>query len=261
MRELQPYPVHRLIVRMSLGVALLAAVFSLDGSASPMEFPQSIGAISDYANVLDHSGRLDLAQRAETVRASLGIDVYLLATWESPTSLVGDLASGIMTRWGIADDPSLLVVFLRDEGGDWMASVQVGAGLRPPWPGLRSGVTDTIEDPVSNGSIREAMAAVFDYLEGGYALGSGEGSQSGSGGRAIRLATLCVGLAAAAWVAWRRICPRCGRFLRKETVRDPVRHGGSRLGGRSSSIYLCPKCGYQRSGERARRSRRGRRSL
>ena len=260
MRELQPYPVHRLIVRMSLGIALLAAVFSVDGSASPREFPQSIGAISDYANVLNHSGRLDLAQRAEDVRASLGIDVYILATWESPMPLVGDLASGIMTAWGIAADSSLLVVFLRDEGGDWMASVQVGAGIRPPWPGLRSGVTEAIEDPVSKGTIQDAMAAVFDYLEGGYAVVQGEGAESGLS-RAIRLVTLCVGLAAAAWVAWRRICPRCGRFLRKETVRDPVRHGGSRLGGRSSSIYLCPKCGYQRSGERARRSRRGRRSL
>jgi len=260
MRELQSYPLHRLVVRISLVVALLAAAFPMDGSASQGELPQSIGAISDYGNVLNHRGRLDLAQRAEGVQASFGIDVYMLATWESPMPHVGDLASGIMTAWGIADDPSLLIVFLRDESGDWMSSVRAGAGIRPPWPGLSSGVANAIEDPVSNGIIQEAMAAVFDYLEGGYAAVPGEVSQS-EPGRAIRLATLCLGLAAAAWIAWRRICPRCGRFLRKETLRDPTRHRGSLVGGRRSSIYLCPKCGYQRSGERARRSRRGHRSL
>ncbi|MBN1858856.1 TPM domain-containing protein [Candidatus Bipolaricaulota bacterium] len=261
MRELQPHPIHRLIARIGL-VILLVVSISAETTALQAEFPQSIGAVSDYGNVLNHGGRLDLAQRATSARAALGIDVYLLATWESPTPRVEDLAAGILSAWGIAGDPSLLVVFLRDEHGDWTVAVQVGAGLQASFPDLRRGVLAATEDLVANGRVQEAMAAVFEYLESDHAATLREPAGfSSSSGRALRVATLCLALAAAAWVAWRRVCPRCGRFLRKEMVRSPLHRVGPGLGARSSTVYFCRRCGYQRFGERARRSRRGRRSL
>jgi len=260
MRELQPHSLHRLVVRVCLGPALLALALCAHGLKLQAALPESIGAISDYGNVLNHSGRLELAQRAEAVGSSLGMDVYILSTWESPTPRVEDLALGIMEAWGIAGDSSLLVVFLRDDLGDWTASVQVGSELQRYSPNLRQGVSAAIETLVSNDRIQEAMIAVFDVVDGGYGAETDAPIRAGSS-RVLRLVTVCLALAAAAWVAWRRVCPRCGRFLRKDVSRDPLRHGRTGWGARSSTIYLCPKCGYQRSGERARRSRRGPRPL
>lgn len=247
------------MLRISLGLILLAVAASCGVAASQAGYPQSIGAVSDYGNVLDHSGRVELAQRAEDIQTSLGIDVYILVTWESPTPRVDELAVGIMTFWGIASERSLLVVFLRDDVGEWSVSVQVGAGIQQSAQDLRRGVMETVQTAVANGRIREAMVAMFEYLDGGH-LVSVSGSPSRVG-QLLRLVTVCLGLAAAAWVAWRRVCPRCGRFLRKESTRRALHHGGPGLGARSSTVYLCAKCGYQRSGERARRSRRGRRPL
>ena len=262
MRELQPHPVHRLIARISLGVVLLVVVLAPGALAVRVGFPQSIGAISDYGNILNHSGRLDLAQRAAQVQAALGIDVYLLATWESPTPRVEDFAAAILSEWGIAADPSVLVVFLRDDYGSWAVAVQVGAGIQASLPDLRRGVLAVTEDLVAAGRVQEAMVAVFEYLESDRTATFREPSAASSGSsRALRVATLCLALAAAAWVAWRRVCPRCGRFLRREATKAPLHRGGFGLGERSSTVYFCPRCGYQRSGERARRSRRGRRSL
>jgi hypothetical protein len=215
------------------------ALFALTLAAIPAlsQLPRPIGPISDYGSVLDRHGRERLTSQIETLRAELGIEVFLLATWENPLSEAASLAVALLSAWELERrGPTVLAVFSRDDGS-WDHAVVGNRALADDAPLAR--LEDELYGLVRHDRIEEAMVLLVERL-----LGDIEPSATGSRDEtAARIWPVFVVLAAAAALVWgihRRICPRCGRLLH---VRSGV-HLGQEAG--RDRVYFCRSCGFRR---------------
>lgn len=242
MRELFAHPLRPLRAILSL----LIVVLFVEAVAFPL--PRPIGNLSDYGNVLDRHGRDALNSLIADAKARYGIDVYILASWDDPFHDLDRYAVAILDAWGIAAGNTLLAVFVKT-GRDWDARVLAGTALAAAHPGLARYVQDGISDLVAHRRIREAMEAIFPALARGLGGTGGAPQKNGGGtGRVLLVILVLALLGGAAFIAHRRICPRCGHILRVQRTRS--------LYG-EDVVYYCPHCHYTRTKrERARGPRR-----
>ncbi len=244
MRELFAHPVHPL----SCGALLLILIVILYSSLV-YSLPQPIGNLSDYGNVLDRHGRDEINSLIASTKARYGIEVYILASWEDPFHNLDRYAVSILDFWGLARENTLLAVFMKT-GRDWDVRVVAGRKTALSHPNLASYVQASIRDLVAHRRIKEAMEAIFPAIDRGL---TGAAQRTGAHhkkvGRIVAVVLVFSLLASAAFLAHRRICPRCGHILRVQRTRG--------LHGEEDVVYYCPHCHYMRTKrERARGPRR-----
>lgn len=234
MRALLSHSLHRLIRLL----ALIALCVCVSGSAA--QLPQPIGQLSDYGAVLDRHGRERILELIEDAHARLGVEVFILASWENPFPDTKTFAVAIFDAWGLgARDSAILAVFVKTNGV-WDHAVR-GSSTRPdrsPAPKIEAEIAQL----VSHRRIEEAMLALFAGLSRFLDPVADPTESSGSRRLPIGWIVLIVLLTATAliWAIHRRVCPSCGRILRKEpTARDASRQQRDR-------VYYCRACGFRR---------------
>jgi len=238
-RELLPHCLRRL--RLGFAPALLAAVFAAAGLEA-VALPLPIGPVSDYGSVLDRHGREEILALVELAKQSSGIAVSLLASWEDPYNDVERYARAVLPAWGLAQGTTLLAVFVKTKD-DWGAAVVAGQATAAAHPGLAESLEKGISDLVAHGRIPEAMRQLFSLLDRELKPPPVRPTRERTGHASPAL-SIGLGVAGGLLVllfALRRICPRCGRFLR---LYD--RQGSGTTGARRR-VYYCRRCGYSRA--------------
>jgi uncharacterized membrane protein YgcG len=228
MRALLAHP----LLRLTTVVWLLAAT----SAAAAVQVPLPIGRLSDYGNVLDRHGRERLEARINDASTRLGIDVYLLASWENPYPSTRDFATAVFHTWGLDERRTLLTVFVR-AGGRWSIEIVASRELRLAHPTIETDLAASLTDLVDHARIEEAMVTLFDRLDRSL-LGAAVAPQTDAE-RPTLSPGLIVGLVVSLFVglsllAHRFMCPRCGRLLRRDRL--------------SNRIYFCRHCHYRRGG-------------
>ncbi|MDD4902949.1 MAG: hypothetical protein PHV11_00785 [Candidatus Bipolaricaulis sp.] len=221
---------------------LILAVLSTSCSAAD-GIPRPIGLLSDYGAVLDHSGREAINARTEQTERTLGIKVYILASWESPLPDVESFANAVFSAWGLGSSRSLLAVFLRTRG-DWSASVVASASTRSQYGAIADSLERRIADLVLHKRVEEAMLALFDGLDEIKRPVKETPARVGATPRpralppAVSVVLVVAATAALVLLIHRRICPRCGSILR----------AGRSTGfpGGRGTVYSCRRCGFRR---------------
>ena len=228
MRTLFAHPLRRLIPLLLLSLAV-----SVIGGAP---LPRPIGQLSDYGNVLDRHGRERISSLIDDVRDRYAVDVYILASWENPLSDIAAYADAVFDYWELNRGKTILAVFLRT-GGSWEVRIRGSDGIHAGHGRLEEGLETGLADLVSHRRIEEAMIALFDDLERTLGPSGGE-IPSPSASHPLTIVGLVIaGAAGIGWLIHRRICPRCGRFLRTTVVLDQ---------GRERRVYYCRRCGFRR---------------
>ena len=242
MRTLLPHSLRRLIPLVGFLVAVAGG-----GASCADSLPRPIGRLSDYGAVLDRHGRERIEARIDETQSRFGIDVYLLATWENPLSDATALAEALFRTWGLIERrATVLAVFVRTNGV-WTHAVAETGDLAQH--GLAKRLEAGVADLVAHRRIEEAMDALFhlvaDRVE---PIDTSPPTEEGSGSPPAKwpivLAVLLVA-AGLVWVIRRRVCPRCGRWLR--IAKGPS--VGSRSIG-ANRVYYCRTCGLRRGGRR-----------
>ncbi len=219
---------------------ILAALSTFSVAQSGL--PRPIGQLSDYGAVLDRSGREEVNARIARTEKTLGVKVYVLASWESPQPDVESFANAVFSAWGLGSSRSLLAVFLRT-GGEWSASVVASAAVRTQYGALADGLERRMADLILHKRVEEAMLALFDGLDeikrpAKEPRTKATPQKSHGLSPVVSILLVIAGTAALVWLIHRRICPRCGFFLRASRPR-----GFSRTRGK---VYSCSRCGFRR---------------
>ena len=244
MRELLADPLRALGLLLR-AVSLFAVLIGIGCPAHCL--PRPIGQLSDYGNVLDHTGRERITALIEQVYNRFSLNVHILASWENSGEDVVRYATALLDAWDLARGRTLLAVFLKT-GRDWEVSVLSGTRTEATNPHLARDVQTGIEDLVDHRRIEEAMVTLFEVLEdklspamAGTEPSVKQPASNGMGRRVLLALLLLVGLGVVGFLIHRRVCPRCGRILR---IRESRAFGPHR---RSDVIYYCPRCGYSRT--------------
>lgn len=240
MRELLTdslHPLTRLLRFLTLLVVLIAEV-----SLHTYGLPPPIGRLSDYGNVLDRYGRERINALIDQAYQRFGIEIYILASWESPGGDINHFAYALLDAWDLIHGQTLLVVFLKTENS-WDVRVLAGEKTAASYPQLATHLEEGVRNLVTNRRIEEAMVELFDVL-GKYLLTGTRAVAKGNNGGDNRLLYVFLFLAFLALTAvfiHRRICPRCGRVLRVQRTRSLT------TDRQESVIYYCVRCGYSRT--------------
>ena len=230
-----------------VGVVLL--VFFVVPSIAQESLPRPIGLVSDYGSVLDRHGRERLEALIADARASVGIDVYILATWENPMPTVETLAESLLSAWDLdGRSPALLAVFLKTDSR-WEHAIIGNAAL--PGAHLPAQLASSTKDLVDHNRIEEAMVQLVERLvvdrdttASSSSSETAASTDSTSPRQGWAIPTLILSAALLIWIVHRRLCPRCGRLLRMR--RDA-------MGRQSDRVYFCRACGYSKRLGRLRR--------
>ncbi|MEW5827041.1 MAG: TPM domain-containing protein [Candidatus Bipolaricaulota bacterium] len=235
----------RTLLAHSLRLLIVACV-ALFGLSLPLDadLPRPIGQLSDYGAVFDRHDRDEIHGLLEDVRTRLGLEVYILISWESPYPTVREYADAVFGAWGLGGKNALLLVFLR-AAGDWSASAVMSPSARTRLGPLDRTVIERTADLVLHDRIEEATRLVLSELQDLPSAQQPAQTQPGAGvSSAAKASPLVVilptvgGVLILAWVVSRRVCPRCGRWLRVQPVRF--------RSARSRRVYSCRRCGYRR---------------
>jgi hypothetical protein len=224
-------------------LGLILTALSLTCSAAPSGVPLPIGPLSDYGAVLDRDGRDAVNARIEQTERTLGVKVYVLASWESPQPDVESFANAVFSAWGLGSGRSLLAVFLRT-GGNWSASVVASASVRTQYGALAESLERRIADLVLHKRVEEAMLSLFDGLDEikrptKIPPSKKSATASPRGWSPVALILLVIGgTAVLVFLIHRRVCPRCGFILR---ISPPSGFPRAR-----SRVYSCRRCGFRR---------------
>ena len=225
-----------------LWVPIVLLLFSNIASSLPLP----IGALNDYGNVLDRHGRERINTLISDAQASYGVDVSILASWESPYDSINQYAYAIFDSWGLARESTILTVFLKG-GKDWGVKVLCGDAVTRVHPGLASQLQAGISDLVAHRRIEEAMVALFGVLDEQIESGGTQKLATGTGsGRTVWIVLLIAGVGVASLFVTRRVCPRCGHILRRRT------RSSLRSYKEQDVVYYCRRCGYTRTVTRKR---------
>ncbi|MGD9676244.1 MAG: TPM domain-containing protein [Candidatus Bipolaricaulia bacterium] len=221
---------------------LILAVLSTSCSAAD-GIPRSIGPLSDYGAVLDHSEREAILARIEQTERTLGIKVYILASWESPQPDVESFADAVFSAWGLGSSRSLLAVFLRTRG-DWSASVVASGSTRSQYGAIAESLERRMADLVLHKRVEEAMSALFDGLDAikrpvqETPAGAAPTPRTRRLSPAVSVVLVVGATAGLVLLIHRRVCPRCGAILR---AGRPIGFPGGR-----GTVYSCRRCGFRR---------------
>jgi uncharacterized protein len=119
---------RRLLVVLALG-SLSAAAFGVDASRLK---PQ--GYVSDFANVLDASDRIQLERYCAGVEQATGAQMAIVTIPSLGQQPIEDFSNKLFRSWGIGkknrDDGVLLLLAVRDR----KSRIEVGYGLEPVLP-------------------------------------------------------------------------------------------------------------------------------
>ncbi len=234
MRTLRAHSVHLVAVFLLSSFLVCGAVGAVD------RLPRPIGYLSDYGAVFDRHGRETVGAMIDEVRTRMGLEVYVLVTWENPLPDAAALARAVQSSWGLSSKLTLLAVFLK-ANGDWTSSVVAGAAAVQRWGAIDVRSMRRIADLVDHNRIEEAVASLLEgLLDSAPAADDAARSSGEPRGLApgVSVALVVVGTIMAALFVHRRICPRCGGILHRET-RSPHR-------AHSRSVYFCRRCGFRR---------------
>lgn len=199
-----------------------------------------MGLINDYGQTLEASDRAQLLGYISALEEK-GVTLVYLASWRDPFGNPQRYAAEVFRAWGLAEG-HLLLVCLRGEDRRWRVAIH--AGGRVSLPAAVEELRAKAE--LEANRIRPGYAVVRFAAELLSALGK-EGPAAGRAGSFPwkyllfgALGLLLFGVLA------RRLCPRCGRPLR-------------RVRSLSGIIWACPRCRYTRAGLRWGRRPGGRR--
>jgi len=227
MRALLTHSLRRLI----LG-ALLVSVLPFLAQA---QIPQPIGHLSDYGAVLDRHGRDRIEAMIEEAWVSFGVEVFILASWESPYESTAAFAAATADAWNLSERGRTLLLVLVKAERDWTHAVVGTADLARSTAPER--LQEGIGDLVAHRRIEEAMASFFSQLPAALGnAGDSSSQETRSTGNPLVWIIPVVLLAAAALILGIRrfVCPRCGRLLRRG------------IGDRGRGVYSCRSCGFRR---------------
>ncbi len=166
--------------------------------------------------------------------------VYL-ASWRDPFGDPERYAAEVFRAWKLSDN-HLLLVFVRGEDRRWRVALHKGAALSLPL-GLEKLVSRA---ELEANRARPGYAAVHFVTALLSALHEKKSSESAS--FPWRYALFGAIFVALVLFVVRRVCPRCGRPLR-------------RVRSLSGIILVCPRCRYTRTGLRWGRRPGGRRDF
>ncbi len=231
-----------LLTRTLSLLGLILAALSMS-SVAQSGLPRPIGQLSDYGAVLNSSGREEINARIAQTDRTLGVKVYILASWESSQPDVDSFASAVFSAWGLGSGRSILAVFLRT-GSEWSASVVASAAVRTQYGAIADSLERRMADFILHKRVEEAMLALFDGLDEikrpvKIAPAKKPVSVRAHGlSPVVSILLVAAGTAVLVVLIHRRVCPRCGRILRAARPR-----GFSRTRGK---VYSCSRCGFRR---------------
>ena len=231
------HPLRRLI-RCLAGLLFLALAAAPSGSAWCL--PQPIGPLSDYGSVLDRHGKEQIQTLIGQAKASWGIDVWILASWENPYDDAQRYASSVLQAWGLSKGKTLLAAFVKT-GKDWSVGVVAGQATTSAHPGLADAVRRGAASLVSHGQIPEAMARLFVTLDRELTPAAATSRPGRATGKTLAIVLSCAAGLGLVLFALRRVCPRCGRILALSGRRSSTTYG------RERRVYYCRRCGYTRA--------------
>jgi len=193
--------------------------------------PLQVGPINDYGQTLEAEDRGKLLGYIAALEAQ-NIQLVYLASWRDPFSDPKRYAAEVFRAWALSER-TLLLVFVRDENRRWHVAIQTGSALALP---------EKVEElrkkaETEANRMRPGYAAVHFVSGLLAALSEAQKPQAATKNFPWKPTLLGgVGLFLLFLFA-RRICPRCGRPLRR--VRSV-----------SGIIWVCPRCRYTRAGLR-----------
>lgn len=175
--------------------------------------------------------------------AAEGINLVYLASWRDPFGDPGRYAAEVFRFWGLSEK-HVLLVFLRGEDRRWRVALHKGAAVSLP---------PKVEELLARAELEANRArpgyAALHFLTDLLSLLREKTAETKEPGEFPWRYALFGGLFGVflLFVA-RRICPRCGRPLR-------------RVRSLSGIILVCPRCRYTRTGLRWGRRPGGRREF
>ncbi len=198
-----------------------------------------MGPINDYGQTLEAGDRTQLGEYIARL-AEEGIRFVYLATWRDPFFDPQRYAAEVFRAWALSDK-HVLFVLIRGEDRRWHVALLCGSGVSLPKKTQELLARAQLEA----NRTRPGYAAL--QFVGRFLSAVKEEKAPGKNTPSFPWRYVLFGglfLAALFWFS-RRICPRCGRPLRRtESI--------------SGILWVCPRCRYTRAG-RGRRlgSRRG----
>lgn len=221
---------------------LILSILSFHFIGHPLPLP--IDNLTDFGAVLDRHGRDRIGRLISDTKHDLGLEVYILASWEDPLTDIDTYTEAVLNTWQLANGHTLLAVFLRS-GNAWNVQVASGKPVASAHPNLCTIVRDAITNLVEHDRVEEAMYQLFTALEEAMAREPGVSVSTTPNGQKqhIRLimgvSTVCLVISFVLFATW-RICPRCGRLLHRQSSHR------SQSTSQSTKLYQCGHCGYTR---------------
>ncbi len=198
-----------------------------------------MGPINDYGQTLEAAERSQLLGYMASLEEK-GLRLVYLATWRDPFNNPGRYAQEVFHAWGLSEYHALLV-FARGEDRRWRVAFHAGSAA--PVPPEVSALLTQAESEANRA--RPGYAAL--RLAAGLlsALEQPTGAAEAPRPFPWKYVLLGAALLGGGILLGRRICPRCGWFLRRRES----------FGG---ILWVCPRCRYTRAGwGRRSGSRRG----
>jgi uncharacterized membrane protein YgcG len=223
-------------------ICLVLLLVSYTGKSLPLP----IGALNDYGNVLDRHGRERVNNLIDAAKLRYGIEVSILASWENPYDNVDRYTYEILDSWGLAVGNTILAVFAK-KGRDWEVRIVSGQQATKSYPNLAYVLQSGIEDLVAHRRVSEAMVALFSELDKEIGTDKQDVDTKGEGSdRGLWIVLLVVGMGGAIFFVSQRVCPRCGRILRRRTRPSIGSYNEENV------VYYCRHCSYTRTVNRKR---------
>ena len=171
------------------------------------------------------------------------IQLVYLASWRDPFSDPKRYAAEVFRVWGLSER-TLLLVFVRDENWRWHVAIQAGSALT--LPGKLEELREKAETEANR--VRPGYAAI--QFASGLLAALLEAERPGISAKNFSWKLVILGGLGffLLLLLARRICPRCGRPLRR--VRSV-----------SGIIWVCSRCRYARASLRWGRWPGGRRGF
>jgi len=187
-----------------------------------------MGPINDYGQTLEANDRAKLSNLIASVEAE-GVHLVYLASWRDPFGNPGRYAAEVFQAWKLSDK-HLLLVFVRSEDRKWRVAIHSGAALSLPREveELRSKAEREANRIRPGSAALHFVSSLLSLVREGEARPKAAGSFPW---RYVLFAGLFVFFVVFVGL---RICPRCGRPLRR--VRSV-----------SGIIWVCPRCRYTRT--------------
>jgi len=219
-----------------------AVAWAAAALAGPAAFPQPVGYVNDFANLLDPSARASLDAKLAAYSRATGNEIAIAIFPDLGGAPIDDFTARLEEAWKVGrrgqDNGVLLVVAVRERE----VRIEVGYGLEGRVTDAQAGeiirrdIAPSFRAGDYAGGVNTAVDALIALIGGAPGAASpppptGSGSDSGSWWWLAPLAWFGV-LGVMARLRGRR-CPRCHARL------------VASAGGGNTVVWSCPRCGYQ----------------